>query len=184
MGTGKLYQTPCQRWVVSIFLQKREPTDHVLLSFLTLSSTCNCKGSSCQKYSLRAFGFKPYGGRHVWSSFNEGSDKGEDERALKRLSWWFEPALGLLFLVTLATDSLSHMPCMPKSLCHMRFFSRDLHGPSWVSSCQSGNVQHRHCGAKENTAWGASHSTSYFQICSQLFMSKCWLHGFHFMDTH
>ena len=60
---------------------------------------------------------KPYGGRHVWSSFNEGSDKGEDERAPKRLSWWFEPALGLSILVTLATDPLSLMPCMPSFTC-------------------------------------------------------------------
>ena len=92
-----------------MFSFKREPP--FVLWTQVLDKNClalaTCKGSSCQKCSLRAFGFKPYGGRHVWSSFNEGSDKGEDERALKRLSWWFEPALGLLFLVTLATDSLS-----------------------------------------------------------------------------
>ena len=50
---------------------------------------------------------KPSGARLVWSSFNEGSDKGNDERALMRLNPWLESALGLLYLVTLATDPLS-----------------------------------------------------------------------------
>ena len=53
--------------------------------------------------------FKPSGARPVWSSFNEGSDKGEDERAVMRLIPWLEPALGLLLLVTLATDPLSNL---------------------------------------------------------------------------
>ena len=66
--------------------------------------------------------FKPSGARLVWSSFNEGSDKGKDERALMRLIPWLEPALGLLLLVTLATDPLSatHGMCMPRSTVALR----------------------------------------------------------------
>ena len=71
---------------------------------------------------------KPYGGRHVWSSFNEGSDNGEYESAPKRLSWWFEPALGLSILVTLATDPLSLMPCSPFVPLRTSFFRCVLDG--------------------------------------------------------
>jgi hypothetical protein len=69
--------------------------------------------------------FKPSGARLVWSSFNEGSDKGKDERALMRLIPWLEPALGLLLLVTLATDPLSatHGMCMPRSTVALRHIS-------------------------------------------------------------
>ena len=69
--------------------------------------------------------FKPSGARLVWSSFNEGSDKGKDERALMRLIPWLEPALGLLLLVTLATDPLSatHGMCMPHSNVALRHIS-------------------------------------------------------------
>ena len=70
--------------------------------------------------------FKPSGARLVWSSFNEGSDKGKDERALMRLIPWLEPALGLLLLVTLATDPLSatHGMCMLRSTVALRHISR------------------------------------------------------------
>ena len=69
--------------------------------------------------------FKPSGARLVWSSFNEGSDKGKDERALMRLIPWLEPALGLLLLVTLATDPLSatYGMCMPRSNVALRHIS-------------------------------------------------------------
>ena len=69
--------------------------------------------------------FKPSGARLVWSSFNEGSDKGKDERAFMRLIPWLEPALGLLLLVTLATDPLSatHGMCMPRSTVALRHIS-------------------------------------------------------------
>ena len=68
-------------------------------------------------YSVVSVGrwLKPSGARLVWSSFDEGSDKGNDERALMRLNPWLESALGLLYLVTLATDPLS--PSSHMSLC-------------------------------------------------------------------
>ena len=76
-----------------------------LLSTVFLGVYCKHGASDSAAFP----GSRPSGARPVWSSFNEGSDKGEDERAVMRLIPWLEPALGLLLLVTLATDPLSNL---------------------------------------------------------------------------
>ena len=88
-----------------------------------MSWTCYAMTHASSKLSVGLW-LKPSGARLVWSSFNEGSDKGNDERALMRL----HDLSQLLAFYTLLR--WPQTPCHQAHTCHCP--GSHLHGGQWL----------------------------------------------------